>query len=112
MIDRFRARFTALLILIFISGANLFGQSNRSNTPQADAGAKQASQVRSDAHVIMISIDGMVPDYYTEPSKMGLRVPTLVQMKLGGAYASGVEGVYPTVTYPSHTTLITGVLPA
>ena len=28
-----------------------------------------------------------------------------------GCYAEGVEGVYPTVTYPSHTTLVTGRLP-
>jgi predicted AlkP superfamily pyrophosphatase or phosphodiesterase len=33
-------------------------------------------------------------------------------MKVGGAYAEGVEGVYPTLTYPSHTTLVTGVRPA
>ncbi len=29
-----------------------------------------------------------------------------------GAYAEGVRGSFPTVTYPSHTTIITGVLPA
>jgi len=29
-----------------------------------------------------------------------------------GAYAEGVTGVVPTVTYPSHTTLVTGVWPA
>ena len=29
-----------------------------------------------------------------------------------GAWADGVVGVLPTVTYPSHTTLITGVHPA
>jgi predicted AlkP superfamily pyrophosphatase or phosphodiesterase len=33
-------------------------------------------------------------------------------MKLGGAYAEGVQGVFPTVTYPAHTTMITGVRPA
>jgi predicted AlkP superfamily pyrophosphatase or phosphodiesterase len=60
----------------------------------------------------MISIDGMPPDYYTNPAALGLRVPALTSMKLGGAYADGVEGVYPSVTYPSHTTLVTGVLPA
>ena len=119
MINRFRARFTALLILIFICGTiSLFGQTNKTNQTKrapagkTDAGAKQTSQVRPDAHVIMISIDGMVPDYYTEPSRLGLHDPTLVKLKLGGAYAEGVEGVYPTVTYPAHTTLITGVLPA
>lgn len=60
----------------------------------------------------MISIDGLVPDYYLEPARLGLRVPSLVQMKLGGAYVEGVEGVFPTVTYPAHTTMITGVRPA
>jgi len=67
---------------------------------------------RRDAHLIMISIDGMPPDYYTNPAPLGLKVPTLTSMKLDGAYADGVEGVYPSVTYPSHTTLVTGVLPA
>ena len=43
---------------------------------------------------------------------LGLSVPTLTEMKLNGAYAEGVEGIYPTVTYPAHTTLITGVRPA
>lgn len=72
----------------------------------------QTAQPRRDAHVIMISIDGLVPDYYLEPGHLGLRVPNLVQMKLGGAYAEGVEGVFPSVTYPAHTTMITGVRPA
>jgi predicted AlkP superfamily pyrophosphatase or phosphodiesterase len=63
-------------------------------------------------HVIMISIDGMVPDYYTAPERAGLRAPNLAMLKSGGAYAEGVEGVYPSVTYPAHTTLVTGVRPA
>jgi len=63
-------------------------------------------------HVILISVDGMPPDYYTAPEKLGLRVPTLTMMKNGGAYAEGVEGVYPTVTYPQHTTMVTGQRPA
>src|ERR1700692_2458625 len=72
----------------------------------------QLAQPRRDSHVIMISIDGLVPDYYLEPARLGLRVPNLVRMKLEGAYAEGVEGIFPTVTYPAHTTLITGVRPA
>jgi predicted AlkP superfamily pyrophosphatase or phosphodiesterase len=72
----------------------------------------QTPPPRRDAHVIMISIDGLVPDYYLEPARLGLRVPNLVKMKLGGAYAEGVEGIFPTVTYPAHTTMITGVRPA
>jgi predicted AlkP superfamily pyrophosphatase or phosphodiesterase len=63
-------------------------------------------------HVIMISVDGMAPYYYTEAEALGVHVPNLSMLKVGGAYAEGVEGVYPTLTYPSHTTLVTGVRPA
>ena len=33
-------------------------------------------------------------------------------MRAGGAYSPGVPTVYPSVTYPAHTTMVTGVLPA
>jgi predicted AlkP superfamily pyrophosphatase or phosphodiesterase len=39
-------------------------------------------------------------------------VPTLRQLVARGVYATAVEGVLPTVTYPSHTTIATGVPPA
>lgn len=76
---------------------------------QAQSG--KADKTRSE-HVILISVDGMPPDYYTAPEKLGLKVPTLTMMKNAGAYAEGVEGVYPTVTYPQHTTMVTGLRPA
>jgi predicted AlkP superfamily pyrophosphatase or phosphodiesterase len=74
--------------------------------------AVSRTQPASNQHVVMISIDGLVPDYYISPESIGLQVPTLTMMKQNGAYAEGVEGVYPSVTYPAHTTLITGARPA
>src|SRR5262249_62130502 len=74
--------------------------------------AGKTTQAQRPEHVILISVDGMPPDYYTAPEKLGLRVPTLTMMKQGGAYADGMEGVYPTVTYPQHTTMVTGLRPA
>lgn len=62
-------------------------------------------------HVILLSIDGLKPDYVTEADKLGLKVPHLRRFVKEGAYATGVKGIAPTVTYPSHTTLITGVAP-
>ncbi len=62
--------------------------------------------------VLMISIDGMRPDAVTEADKHGLHVPNLRRFLTEGSYASGVMGVVPTLTYPSHTTLVTGVSPA
>jgi len=62
--------------------------------------------------VLMVSVDGMRPDYVLEADAHGLRIPFLRKLAAEGAYARGVEGVWPTNTYPSHTTLLTGVLPA
>ena len=64
------------------------------------------------ASVLMISIDGMKPEYVLQADEHGLKVPYLRSMMANGTYADGVRGVWPTVTYPSHTTLVTGVSPA
>ena len=61
-------------------------------------------------HVLLISIDGMRPASYTSPGPA--KIPTLRALAARGAYARGVIGVLPSVTYPSHTTMITGVPPA
>jgi predicted AlkP superfamily pyrophosphatase or phosphodiesterase len=61
-------------------------------------------------HVVVISIDGLMPSAYTQQGPAG--IPTLRRLAREGAYAEGVIGVMPTVTYPSHTTLITGVRPS
>src|SRR5690349_4759594 len=98
----------SLILALFV----LFTPAVRSELSYESQDAAGPMQPRRDAHVIMISIDGLVPDYYTSPAQLGLKVPNLTKMKLGGAYAEGVEGIFPTVTYPAHTTLITGVRPA
>jgi predicted AlkP superfamily pyrophosphatase or phosphodiesterase len=63
------------------------------------------------APVLMISIDGLKPEYVTHADEHGLRIPTLRRFLVEGTYAEGVQAVLPTVTYPDHTTLITGVWP-
>jgi len=62
--------------------------------------------------VLMISVDGLRPDYVIAADTHGLKIPALRRFAAEGAFATGVEGVIPTVTYPSHTTLITGVWPS
>jgi predicted AlkP superfamily pyrophosphatase or phosphodiesterase len=63
-----------------------------------------------DPHVLLISIDGLMPAAYTQPGPA--KIPAIRRLAAEGAYAEGVAGVLPTVTYPAHTTLITGVTPA
>jgi len=60
-------------------------------------------------HVILISIDGFRPDFYLEEK---WPAPNLKLLAQEGAYALGVRSVFPSVTYPSHTTIITGAYPA
>ena len=62
--------------------------------------------------LLLISVDGLRPGDVLEADKRGLKIPTLRRFVRDGAYASGVRGVLPSLTYPSHTTLITGVSPA
>jgi len=64
------------------------------------------------APVLMISVDGLKPEYVLEADRRGLKIPYLRSLLKDGTYADGVTGVWPTVTYPSHTTLVTGVSPA
>jgi len=64
------------------------------------------------APVLMISIDGLKPEYITQADAHGMRIPYLRTLLTNGTYAEGVVGIWPTVTYPSHTTLMTGVWPA
>jgi predicted AlkP superfamily pyrophosphatase or phosphodiesterase len=62
--------------------------------------------------VLLISVDGMRPDYVTQADEHHLMIPTLRRILASGTHATGVNGVMPTITYPSHTTLVTGVPPA
>lgn len=60
-------------------------------------------------YVVLITIDGLRPEFYLE-EKWGM--PNLRYMMQQGVAAKSVIPVYPSVTYPNHTSLITGVVPA
>ncbi|HTS26518.1 MAG TPA: ectonucleotide pyrophosphatase/phosphodiesterase [Bryobacteraceae bacterium] len=62
--------------------------------------------------LLLISIDGLKPEYLLQADAHGLKIPHLRRILNDGAHASGVRGVLPTVTYPSHTTIVTGVWPS
>ncbi len=59
--------------------------------------------------LLVVSIDGLDTRYLHQADRLGLRIPTLRRLVNEGAVASGVVGIVPTVTWPSHTTMITGV---
>lgn len=61
------------------------------------------------AHVVVITIDGFRPDFYLDTAWHTVQ---LQELKKKGVYAKGVNSVFPSMTYPSHTTIVTGVWPA
>ena len=62
-------------------------------------------------HVIVVSVDGLMPDTYLNPDAHHLQIPTLRWLVQHGASSDGVQSVFPSLTYPSHTTMVTGVNP-
>jgi predicted AlkP superfamily pyrophosphatase or phosphodiesterase len=64
---------------------------------------------KSDKHVVVVTIDGFRPNFYLEDE---WHAPNLKDIKQRGVHAYGVNSVFPSITYPSHTTIVTGVQPA
>ncbi len=58
-------------------------------------------------HVVVVSIDGFRPDFYLGD----FDAPALKALVREGASAKAVEGIFPSTTYPSHATIVTGVRP-
>jgi predicted AlkP superfamily pyrophosphatase or phosphodiesterase len=59
--------------------------------------------------VVMISVDGLAAYYLDDPKA---EMPTLRKLAAEGARASSMKASTPTVTWPNHTTLVTGDNPA
>jgi len=70
-----------------------------------------SSQAQFPSRLVVLSADGMRPDFYRQPRKFGLKIPNLRELVADGASAEAVESVYPSTTYPAHVTLVTGVRP-
>ena len=67
-----------------------------------------AVQARS---LLVISIDGLDNRYLRDADRIGAKIPALRRLIAQGAWADGVVGVMPSVTFPSHTTIVTGARP-
>jgi predicted AlkP superfamily pyrophosphatase or phosphodiesterase len=59
--------------------------------------------------VLVVSIDGLRRDYLDDRAHA---LPTLRRLMNEGAVAHSLRSVWPSVTYPAHTTIVTGVVPA
>jgi predicted AlkP superfamily pyrophosphatase or phosphodiesterase len=59
--------------------------------------------------LLLVSIDGLAAFYWRDPLA---RMPTLRVLADRGVIAQGMETVFPSTTWPTHASLVTGVSPA
>ena len=71
--------------------------------------AEQISKPDSDRVVVLVSVDGLAGFYLDDPKA---EMPNIRALAAGGARAASMKAVAPSVTWPNHTTLVTGVTPA
>lgn len=67
-----------------------------------------AATPATDQHVILISVDGLAHYYFDDPKA---KMPTIRKLAAQGVRAKRMKSSLPTVTWPNHTTLVTGVQP-
>src|SRR5262245_50487984 len=90
-------RLTTLLILSFVVMTRSLGSVHAQAVP-----AKERC-------VVVISIDGLPAWAWDDPK---LPMPTLRKLAREGILAKGMTVSNPSITWPNHTTLVTGVRPA
>ena len=97
---------TCALLTLVVSPANTQTDSAKARKKTATATPGQVK------HVILVSIDSLMPEVYLTPDAHGLKIPNLRELARNGAYSTGVRTVFPASTYPAHTSIVTGVNPA
>jgi predicted AlkP superfamily pyrophosphatase or phosphodiesterase len=75
----------------------------------APAAAPSTASADLDRIVVIMSVDGLANFYLDDPAA---EIPTIRKLASEGAKAASMRASDPTVTWPNHTTLVTGVSPA
>jgi predicted AlkP superfamily pyrophosphatase or phosphodiesterase len=74
------------------------------------AGLAHATRAAPPArHLVLISIDALRPEFYLDDA---YAAPALRALVRAGSHARVVTPVFPSVTYPGHASIVTGVSPA
>lgn len=96
--------FRLLWCAVAVLGAGCATQPHASlqSAPVADAAAK----MRAPAPLLLISIDAYRADYYDR----GLS-PTLEMLADAGVHADSMQPSFPSLTFPNHYTIVTGLRP-
>src|SRR4051812_560472 len=61
--------------------------------------------------LLVISVDGLDQRYLADRAPLKARIPNIRRLMREGQWSRGIVGVLPTITWPSHTTIISGADP-
>ncbi len=61
--------------------------------------------------LVVVSVDGLDNRYLADADRLGLKIPNLRRLMRDGQWSAGVVGAVPTITWPSHTSILTGADP-
>ncbi|MBP9887766.1 MAG: alkaline phosphatase family protein [Leptospiraceae bacterium] len=87
-----------IIILSFLFSCNLIERENQ-------------NQSQTNRKLVILSIDGF-PGYYTaSKSKFKEYIPNLNKLISKSHFSNEVNSTYPTLTYPAHTSMLTGIDP-
>lgn len=85
-------RFPILCLLLFVSLSSFV--------------PKISAEPNQDRYVVLVSIDGLADYYFEDPKAF---MPIIRELAANGARSKRMECSFPTVTWPNHTSLVTGV---
>jgi len=94
------------LLLILLSNFSAFAQ-NADTIQQIISGRVNSSVQQAKPYVILISVDGMRYDY---AKKYNAR--HILALSANGVKAKAMLPSYPSITFPNHYTIVTGLYPA
>lgn len=91
------------------TGIQSTGRFTTANRPATTAATSFTRPFPPPRHVLLISIDGFRPEFYLDS---GWNTPNLRQLVKRGSYALHMKSVFPSFTYPAHSSMVSGAFPA
>jgi predicted AlkP superfamily pyrophosphatase or phosphodiesterase len=92
-----------VLVLLLAAGA---GAAPRVDQRTGTSGINRPDQ-RAKPHVVLVSLDGFKPDYIDR-----FELPNVRRVASRGVRARAMTPVFPSLTFPNHYSLVTGLRPA
>ena len=96
---------TCVLAVALACGADHVGNAQPSSTPQGSGGVNRVEH-RQKPSLVIVSFDGVRADYLDR-----FDLPNFRRVMTRGARARSMRPVFPTITFPNHYSLVTGLYP-